>query len=93
MIKDNQKLLNKFLVLLDGVFVIAAFALAYFLKGEASFRYGIYEETVDNLNKSLIYHTDTEESNKLAVSAYNLLGLMFSFMGYEILALENYFYR
>ena len=32
MIKDNQKLLNKFLVILDGIFVILAFALAYFLK-------------------------------------------------------------
>ena len=32
MIKDNQKLLNKFLVLIDGLLIIAAFALSYFLK-------------------------------------------------------------
>lgn len=32
MIKDNQKLLNKLLVILDGLFVILAFSLAYFLK-------------------------------------------------------------
>lgn len=67
-------------------------ALAYFLRGESCFRMGIYEETVDNLNKCLIYHTDSKEGVKLANSAYNLLGLIFSFMGYEILALENYFY-
>ncbi len=67
-------------------------ALAYFFKGEACFRMGIYEDTVDNLNKCLIYHTNTESNVKTAMSAYNLLGLMFSFMGYEILALENYFY-
>ncbi len=67
-------------------------ALAHFLRGEACFRMGIYEDTVNSLNKCLIYHTETEEGIKLANSSYNLLGLIFSFMGYEILALENYFY-
>ena len=32
MIKDNQKLLNKFMVIFDGLLVVAAFALSYFLK-------------------------------------------------------------
>lgn len=32
MIKDNQKLLNHLLVILDGLFVILAFSIAYFLK-------------------------------------------------------------
>ena len=45
----------------DGI--VDELALAYFLKGEASFRFGIYEETVDNLNKALIYQTGTAESN------------------------------
>ena len=32
MIKDNQKLLNRFLVVIDALLIIAAFALSYFLK-------------------------------------------------------------
>lgn len=32
MIKDNQKLLNHLLVVLDGIFVILSFSIAYFLK-------------------------------------------------------------
>ena len=67
-------------------------ALSYFLRGEACFRMGIYEGTVNSLNKCLVYHTGSKENVKLEMSAYNLLGLIFSFMGYEVLALENYFY-
>lgn len=32
MIKDNQKLFNRFLVIIDALLIIGAFALAYFLK-------------------------------------------------------------
>lgn len=32
MIKDNQKLLNNLLVVLDGLFIVFSFSLAYFLK-------------------------------------------------------------
>lgn len=91
---DNSifPMLDEFVELCDRDNIEDERALAYFLKGEACFRMGIYEDTVDSLNQCLLYHTDSLEGAKLAMSAYNLLGLMFSFMGYEVLALENYFY-
>ena len=32
MIKDNQKLLNRFLIVIDALLIVLAFSLSYFLK-------------------------------------------------------------
>lgn len=64
-------------------------AEAAFLRGEAAFHMGRYHDTVKALTKSL----GIEKSSAYAyleADAYNMLGMLFSFVGYENVALDNY---
>lgn len=64
-------------------------ACAYFYRGEAFFRLGKYDPCIAYLNYSLVYQKK-EENMYLEAAAYNVLGLMFSLLGYEVVALEHY---
>lgn len=64
-------------------------SILYFYMGEAYFRLGNYEKTVSNMNKSLLVEKP-EDKKDFDASAYNILGLMFTFTGYEVIAIENY---
>lgn len=64
-------------------------SILYFFMGEAYFRLGNYEKTVSNINKSLLVEKPTDKKD-FDASAYNILGLMFTFTGYEVIAIENY---
>lgn len=62
---------------------------AYFYHGEVCFRLGKSEECIFFLNKSLFY-PKKKENIYLEASAYNILGLTFTFMGNEVVAFEHY---
>lgn len=62
---------------------------AAYLRGEAAFHAGRYHETVKSLTKS-IGIAKTSEYAYLETDAYNMLGMLFSFVGYEDVALANY---
>ncbi|MGN0351317.1 MAG: GGDEF domain-containing protein [Roseburia sp.] len=64
-------------------------AEAAFYRGEAYFRAGKYTDTVEELTKSLQI-LKTNPYLHLEAQAYNILGMLFSFVGYETVALENY---
>lgn len=64
-------------------------AEAAFYRGEAYFRAGRYADTVEELTKSLRI-IKTKPYLYLEAQAYNVLGMLFSFVGYETVALENY---
>lgn len=64
-------------------------AEAAFLRGEAAFHAGRYHDTVKALTKSLGIEKSAEYAD-LEVDAYNMLGMLFSFTGYEDIALDNY---
>lgn len=64
-------------------------ACVYFYRGEAFFRLGKYDPCITYLNCSLM-HRKKEENSYLEAAAYNVLGLMFSLLGYEVVALEHY---
>lgn len=64
-------------------------SILYFYMGEAYFRMGNYEKTVANMNKSLLVEKPLAKKD-FDASAYNILGLMFTFTGYEVIAIENY---
>ncbi len=64
-------------------------AEAAFYRGEAYFRSGRYTDTVEELTKSLGI-VKTKPYLHLEAQAYNILGMLFSFVGYETVALENY---
>lgn len=64
-------------------------AEAAFLRGDAAFHLGRYHDTVEALTRSLRIEK-TPEYSYLEADAYNLLGMLFSFLGYEDVALDNY---
>lgn len=64
-------------------------AEAAFLRGEAAFRRGRYHDTMSSLTKCLAI-AKTPEYMHLETEAYNLLGMLFSFVGYETVALDSY---
>ena len=64
-------------------------AEAAFFRGEASFWMGRYTDTVEFLTKS-IGMKKNREYEYLDIQAYNVLGMVFSFVGYETVALTNY---
>lgn len=64
-------------------------AEAAFLRGDAAFHMGRYQDTVKALTKSLGIEKSAEYAD-LEVDAYNMLGMLFSFVGYEEIALDNY---
>lgn len=65
-------------------------SVAYFYKGETYFRMGKYEDTVKAINESLRFMQYSSTRGCEGV-CYNTLGLMFSFLGYEVNALDYYF--
>lgn len=64
-------------------------AEAAFLRGEAAFRMGRYHDTVKALTTCLSMEK-SPECAYLEADAYNMLGMLFSFVGYEDIALDNY---
>lgn len=60
-----------------------------FLRGEAAFQRGRYHDTVQALTEC-ISTEKTPACKDLEANAYNLLGMLFSFVGYETVALDNY---
>lgn len=64
-------------------------SILYFYMGEAYYRLGDYENTISYMNKCLLVEKP-EEKMDFDASAYNILGLIFSFTGYEVIAMENY---
>lgn len=64
-------------------------AEAAYLRGDAAFHMGRYHDTVKALTKSLGIEK-TSEYAYLEADAYNMLGMLFSFVGYEDVALSNY---
>ncbi len=60
-----------------------------FYRGEAYFRAGRYTDTVNELMRSLKMEK-TKPYLYLEARAYNVLGMLFAFVGYETVALENY---
>lgn len=64
-------------------------AEAAYLRGDAAFHMGRYQDTVQSLTKSLGIEK-SRECSYLEADAYNMLGMLFSFMGYETVALDNY---
>lgn len=60
-----------------------------FYRGEAYFRSGRYTDTVNELMRSLKMEK-TKPYLYLEAQAYNILGMLFAFVGYETVALENY---
>ena len=55
---------------------------AAFFRGEAAFHMGRYQDTVDALTKSIEIEK-TADYSYLEADAYNMLGMLFSFVGYE----------
>lgn len=64
-------------------------AEAAFLRGDVAFHMGRYHDTVEALTKSLRIEK-TAEYAYLETDAYNLLGMLFAFSGYQAEALDNY---
>lgn len=64
-------------------------AEAAYLRGEASFYMGRYDDAVQALSRSI----SIEKSKRfigLEAEAYNRLGMLFAFAGYDTIALESY---
>lgn len=64
-------------------------AEAAFLRGDVAFHMGRYGDTVKALTKCLAIEK-TPDYAYLEADAYNMLGMLFSFIGYESIALDNY---
>ena len=64
-------------------------AEAAFLRGNVAFHMGRYHDTVTALARSLSIEK-TPEYAYLEADAYNMLGMLFAFVGYEEIALDNY---
>lgn len=61
----------------------------YFYKGELFFRFGSYDEAISAIETCLSYR-GCEQSKESQCNAYNVLGLIYAFLGCEIIALEYY---
>jgi diguanylate cyclase (GGDEF)-like protein len=61
----------------------------YFYKGELFFRLGNYEESITAIEICISYK-NAASSKEFQANAYNILGLIYAFLGCEIIALEYY---
>lgn len=61
----------------------------YFYKGELFFRLGNYDEAITAIEICIGYK-NAESSKEFQANAYNVLGLIYAFLGCEIIALEYY---
>lgn len=64
-------------------------AEAAFLRGEAAFCKGRYQDTVTELTRCLTMEKSSEYQY-IETESYNMLGMLFYFSGYETIALEHY---
>ena len=64
-------------------------AEAAFLRGEAAFRKGRYQDTVTELTRCLTMEK-SNEYQYIEIESYNMLGMLFYFSGYETIALDHY---
>ena len=64
-------------------------AEAAYFRGDVAFHLGRYDDTVKALTKCLAIEK-TPDYAYLEADAYNMLGMLFSFIGYESIALDNY---
>lgn len=64
-------------------------AEAAFLRGEAAFCKGRYQDTVTELTRCLTMEKSSEYQY-IETEAYNMLGMLFYFSGYETIALDHY---
>lgn len=87
--EDIWELLDRYDHYLESEGTQDELAEAAFFRGEASFRMGRYHDTVAALTKSLRIGK-TPEYVSLEADAYNMLGMLFAFVGYETIALDNY---
>lgn len=60
-----------------------------FYRGEAYYRMGRYEDAMQMLGNCLMYHSE-DTAVTILINCYNVLGLIYSSMGYEFIALQNY---
>lgn len=87
--EDIWELLDTYDSYLENSGTSDELAEAAFLRGDAAFHMGRYQDTVKALTKSLGMEK-TPEYAYLEEDAYNMLGMLFSFVGYENIALDNY---
>lgn len=62
---------------------------AAFLRGEAAFCKGRYQDTVTELTRCLTMEKSSEYQY-IETESYNMLGMLFYFSGYETIALDHY---
>lgn len=86
---DIWELLDTYDMYLESAHTSDELAEAAFLRGDASFHMGRYHDTVKALTKSLGIEK-TADYSYLEADAYNMLGMLFAFVGYENVALDNY---
>lgn len=86
---DIWELLDTYDMYLESSYTSDELAEAAFLRGDAAFHMGRYHDTVKALTKSLGIEK-SQEFSYLEADAYNMLGMLFSFVGYETVALDNY---
>lgn len=87
--EDIWELLDRYDNYLESSGTQNELAEAAFLRGDVAFHMGRYRDTVKALTKSLTIEK-TPEYAYLEADAYNMLGMLFSFVGYEDIALDNY---
>lgn len=87
--EDIWELLDTYDNYLESASTSDELAEAAFLRGDAAFHMGRYHDTVKALTKSLSIEK-TPEYAYLEADAYNMLGMLFAFVGYENIALDNY---
>lgn len=87
--EDIWELLDRYDNYLESAGTQDELAEAAFLRGDAAFHMGRYRDTVKALTRSLAIEK-TPEYAYLEADAYNMLGMLFAFVGYEDIALDNY---
>lgn len=87
--EDIWELLERYDNYLESSGTQDELAEAAFLRGDVAFHMGRYRDTVKALTKSLAIEK-TPEYAYLEADAYNMLGMLFAFVGYEDIALDNY---
>lgn len=83
------ELLDTYDKYLEEMHTSSELAEAAFFRGEASFHTGRYDDTIKALTKCITIEK-APEYFYLEADAYNMLGMLFSFAGYETVALNNY---
>lgn len=87
--EDIWELLDRYDNYLESSGTQDELAEAAFLRGDVAFHMGRYRDTVKALTRSLTIEK-TPEYAYLEADAYNMLGMLFAFIGYEDIALDNY---